>query len=244
MYRAVLQEFLAGLPLDDATAARAQLNPLRVLDDKRKDVQALLADAPLPLDHLCDSCREHFARVQQTLTALGIAFIVNPRLVRGLDYYTRTTFEFDHPALGAQSGIGGGGRYDGLMASLGGPELTGIGFGLGTDRTLLACQAEGLHPNADRSVEAYIVPLGEAARDAAAVLAGRLRADGIAVDMAYGGRGLKGAMKHADKSGARWAIIVGEQELADGQVQLKDLASGGQRSVDVDKLVGEILTGE
>ena len=244
VYRAVLQEFLAGLPLDDATAARAQMNPLRVLDDKRKDVQALLVDAPLPLDHLCESCRKHFARVQQTLTALGIAFIVNPRLVRGLDYYTRTTFEFDHPALGAQSGIGGGGRYDGLMASLGGPELTGIGFGLGTDRTLLACQAEGLHPNADRPVEAYIVPLGEAARDAAAVLAGRLRADGIAVDMAYGGRGLKGAMKHADKSGARWAIIVGEQELADGQVQLKDLASGGQRSVDVDKLVGEILTGE
>jgi histidyl-tRNA synthetase len=242
VYRAVLQEFLAGLPLDEVTAQRAHLNPLRVLDDKRKDVQALLADAPLPLEHLCDTCREHFVRVQQTLTALRISFTVDPRLVRGLDYYTRTTFEFDHPALGAQSGIGGGGRYDGLMASLGGPELTGIGFGLGTDRTLLACQAEGLHPNTEPPIEAYIIALGEPARDAAAVLAGQLRADGVAVDLAYGGRGLKGAMKHADKSGARWAIIVGETELAHGQVQLKDLASGGQQSVQTDRLVGEILT--
>jgi histidyl-tRNA synthetase len=243
-YRAVLQEYLAGLPLDEATAERAQLNPLRVLDDKRPDVQALLADAPLPPEHLCESCRVHFERVQQTLTQLGVRFTLNPRLVRGLDYYTRTTFEFDHPALGAQSGIGGGGRYDGLMKSLGGPELSGIGFGLGTDRTLLACQAEGLHPGSQRPVEVYIVPLGEAARDAGAVLAGRLRADGVAVDMSYGGRGLKGAMKHADKSGARWAIIVGETELAEGNVQLKDLASGSQRSVAMNQIVAEILTGE
>jgi histidyl-tRNA synthetase len=242
VYRAALQEYLAGLPLDAATAQRATLNPLRVLDDKRPEVQDLLTGAPLPPDYLCESCRAHFDRVQQTLTALGVRFTRNPRLVRGLDYYTRTTFEFDHPALGAQSGIGGGGRYDGLMASLGGPDMTGIGFGLGTDRTLLACQAEGLRPGADRPIEVYVVPLGEAARDRAAVLAGRLRADGVAVDMAYGGRGLKGAMKHADKSGARWALIVGEKELADGLVQLKDLATGAQQAVPVDEVVGQILT--
>jgi histidyl-tRNA synthetase len=241
-YRATLQEFLAGLPLDEPTRQRAELNPLRVLDDKRPEVQALLADAPLPPDHLCESCREHFARVQQTLTALGVRFTRNPRLVRGLDYYTRTTFEFDHPALGAQSGIGGGGRYDGLMESLGGPQMSGIGFGLGTDRTLLACQAEGLHPGVAQAIDVYLVPLGEAARDAAAVLGGRLRADGIRVDMSYGGRGLKGAMKHADKSGARWAVIVGEKELADGHVQLKDLASGAQRAVSVEQVVGQIMT--
>ncbi|MEI2641995.1 MAG: histidine--tRNA ligase [Candidatus Nanopelagicales bacterium] len=241
-YRAALQEFLAGLPLDEATQQRAELNPLRVLDDKRPDVQALLADAPLPPDHLCDACREHFTRVQHALTGLGVRFTLNPRLVRGLDYYTRTTFEFDHPALGAQSGIGGGGRYDGLMESLGGPDMSGIGFGLGTDRTLLACQAEGLHPAQARPIEVYVVPLGEAARDHAVVLAGKFRADGIPVDIAYGGRGLKGAMKHADKSGARWAIIVGEKELADGVVQMKDLQTGAQSAIPVHEVVGEILT--
>jgi len=243
-YRAVLQEFLATLPLDEATAQRAGVNPLRVLDDKRPQVQAMLADAPLPPDHLCDDCREHFAHVQAALTALGVRFVLNPRLVRGLDYYTRTTFEFDHPALGAQSGIGGGGRYDGLMASLGGPDMTGIGFGLGTDRTLLACRAEGLRPGAGRAVQVFIVPLGEAARDAAAKLAGRLRADGVPVDMAYGSRGLKGAMKAADRSGARWAIIVGEKELASGQVQMKDLDSGTQHSIGLDDVVGQVMTGE
>ena len=112
--------------------------------------------------------------------------------MRGLDYYTRTTFEFDHPALGAQSGIGGGGRYDGLMESLGGPDMSGIGFGLGTDRTLLACQAEGLHPRGSQCSRRVPGALGEAARDAASRLAGRLRADGVRVDMAFGGRGMKG----------------------------------------------------
>ncbi len=243
-YRAVLQAFLSGLPLDEHTAQRAVLNPLRVLDDKRPEVQALLTDAPLPPDHLCDACTEHFVRVQQALTALGVRFSINPRLVRGLDYYTRTTFEFDHPALGAQSGIGGGGRYDGLMASLGGPDMSGIGFGLGTDRTLLACQAEGLQPATSRPVEVFIVPLGESARDAGSALAGLLRADGVAVDMAYGGRGLKGAMKAADRSGARWAIIMGEKELAAGTVQVKDLQTGAQTSIPADDVVGYVLTGE
>ncbi|HQR79527.1 MAG TPA: histidine--tRNA ligase [Actinomycetota bacterium] len=243
-YRAVLQEFLAGLPLDEATAQRAQVNPLRVLDDKRPEIRVLLADAPLPPDYLCDDCREHYERVRQALTGLGVRHTHNPRLVRGLDYYTRTTFEFDHPALGAQSGIGGGGRYDGLMASLGGPEMTGIGFGLGTDRTLLACQAEGLHPGDARAVEVFIVPLGEPARDAASQLAGRLRAAGTRVDMAYGGRGLKGAMKAADRSGARWAIIMGDKELAEGRVQLKDLTAGSQTSIAADDVVDQLSTGE
>ena len=243
-YREVLQEFLAGLPLDEATAQRAQINPLRVLDDKRPEVQQLLVDAPLPPDHLCDDCQEHFAQVQQALTALGVRYTLQPRLVRGLDYYTRTTFEFDHPALGAQSGIGGGGRYDGLMASLGGPDLSGIGYGLGTDRTLLACRAEGLNPGDGSGVEVFIVPVGDAARDAASALAGRLREEGLVTDMAYGGRGLKGSMKAADRSGAKWTVIMGDKELADGEVQLKDMQSGSQLSVPADRIVGQILTGE
>ena len=121
--------------------------------------------------------------MQQALTALGVRFTLNPRLVRGLDYHTRTTFEFDHPALGAQSGIGGGGWYDGLMESLGGPDMSGIGFGLGTDRTLLACQAEGLHPGDLSAVDVFLVPSVRRARDAAPASAGRLRADGVRVDM-------------------------------------------------------------
>ena len=243
-YRAVLQEFLAGLPLDDETAQRARLNPLRVLDDKRPELEELLADAPLPPDHLCQECRDHFARVQQALTGLGVRFTLNPRLVRGLDYYTGTTFEFDHPALGAQSGIGGGGRYDGLMESLGGPELSGIGFGLGTDRTLLACQAEGLHPGDTRGLDVFVVPLGEAAREAASVLTGRLRAAGVRAGMAFGNRGLKGSMKAADRSGARWAIIVGDKELAEGTLQMKNLDSGAQTQVPAEEVIGQILTGE
>jgi histidyl-tRNA synthetase len=130
------------------------------------------------------------------------------------------------------------------MESLGGPQMSGIGFGLGTDRTLLACQAEGLSPGDDRRVEVFIVPLGEAARDQATVLAGSLRTGGIPVDIAYGNRGMKGSMKAADKSGARWAIILGDKELADSRVQLKDLGSGGQLSVPLDQIVGQILTGE
>jgi histidyl-tRNA synthetase len=244
-YRAVLQDYLAGLDLDEPTRQRARMNPLRILDDKRDTVQEMLAGAPLPPDHLCEACREHFDRVRQGLTGLGVRFVLNPRMVRGLDYYTRTTFEFDHAALGAQSGIGGGGRYDGLMASLGGPELTGIGYGLGTDRTLLACRAEGLSPGAAQAgVDAFLVPLGEAARDMLSRMAGQMRADGIRVDMAYGSRGLKGAMKAADRSGARWAIIVGDMELAGGQVQMKDLASGTQTAIPVDQVVGRVLTGE
>ena len=120
--------------------------------------------------------------------------------------------------------------------------MTGIGFGLGTDRTLLACRAEGLRPGEGRRVEVFIVPLGEAARDAASKLAGRFRADGMPVDMAYGSRGLKGAMKAADRSGARWAIIVGEKELAEGRVQIKDMTNGDQRSVVVEDVVGQLLT--
>ena len=130
-YRERLTAFLDGLDLDEATRERSRLNPLRVLDDKRPAMQEQLADAPLMIDHLCDACREHFDQVRQVLDALSVPYELNPRMVRGLDYYTRTTFEFVHPCLGAQSGMGGGGRYDGLMAELGGQSLSGIGFGIG-----------------------------------------------------------------------------------------------------------------
>lgn len=243
-YRQRLREFLAGLPLDDPTRARAEVNPLRVLDDKRPEVQALMAEAPLPPDFLCDDCAEHFASVQSHLDGLGVRHGVEPRLVRGLDYYTRTTFEFDHPALGAQSGIGGGGRYDGLMASLGGPEMSGIGFGLGTDRTYLACQAEGLTVGPQRPLDVFLVPIGPAAKELLVPLGGRLRDRGLRTDMVYGAKGLKGSMKAADRSGARWAVIMGDRELESGQVQVKDLLSGEQITVGLEDLGARLTTGE
>ena len=230
-YRELLQAFLAGVDLDEATRERARINPLRVLDDKREAVQAQLADAPLMADHLCEQCQAHYDQTREFLRALGVQWTEAPRLVRGLDYYTRTTFEFTHARLGAQSGIGGGGRYDGLMEVLGGPELSGIGFGIGTDRTLLACRAEGLEPGDRSSCDVFIVPMGGPARLAAAVLAQELRGSGVRADMAFDGRGLKGAMKAADRSGARWAIIIGDRELAEQAVVVKDLAVGEQSTV-------------
>ena len=240
-YRDRLQEFLAGLPLDEPTRERARINPLRVLDDKRADVRALLADAPLLVDHLSPAAAEHHAQVLAHLDDLGIAYVENPRMVRGLDYYTKTTFEFVHDGLGAQSGIGGGGRYDGLMATLGGPPLTGVGFGLGVDRTLLACRAEGLAPWSAARCEVFGVPLGDAARRRLVALAGALRRAGVRVDLAYGGRGLKGAMKAADRSGARYTLVLGERDLAEGAVGVKDMVSGEQRPVPLDDVVAELV---
>lgn len=238
-YRERLVAFLESLDLDDETRQRARLNPLRVLDDKRPEVRAQLDDAPLMVDHLCESCAAHFAEVRALLGDLGVGFELNPRMVRGLDYYTRTTFEFVHDGLGAQSGIGGGGRYDGLMADLGGQPLSGIGFGLGLDRTFLACRAEGLTPGPDRALDVYIVPLG-AARRQAVRLAADLRRAGVRTDLAYGGRALKGAMKGADRSGASYAVVLGERDLEQGVAQLKSLDSGEQVAVPLDDLVTTI----
>jgi histidyl-tRNA synthetase len=239
-YRERLQAFLADLPLDDATRERAALNPLRVLDDKRPDVQAMLTDAPLMLDHLSADSRAHFDEVLAILDRLEVPYVINPRMVRGLDYYTRTTFEFVHPGLGAQSGMGGGGRYDGLMAELGGQPLSGIGFGLGVDRTVLAAAAEGVTVGDPARCEVYGVPLGEAASRELAVIAGRLRAAGIKVDRSYGGRGLKAAMRSADASGARVALVLGDRDLEQHTVMVKDLVSGDQHAAGLDEVVAAV----
>ena len=202
-----------------------------MLDDKRPEVREQLAGAPLMIDHLSDAAAAHHGKVLQYLDALGVAYTENPRMVRGLDYYTKTTFEFVHDGLGSQSGIGGGGRYDGLMAELGGQSLSGVGFGIGVDRTLLACRAEGLEVAPARRVEVFGVGLGEAAKDHLVALVGQLRRAGIRSDLAYGGRGLKGAMKAADRSGARYALVLGDRDLEAGTIQIKDLRDGSQTEV-------------
>lgn len=244
-YTQVLSHYLAGFDLDPATAERARINPLRVLDDKRPELAELVAMAPLPVDYLCEECREHYDDVRRYLRVVGVAWQEAPRLVRGLDYYTRTTFEFAHAGLGAQSGIGGGGRYDGLMADLGGADVGGIGFGLGADRTLLACRAEGLTPGADDRIDVFGIALGASAKEVLVGLAAEWRRAGIQVDLAYGDRGLRGAMKAADRSGARLAVIIGERDLADDTVTIRDLTSGAQRSVARDEqLIRQLHAGE
>jgi histidyl-tRNA synthetase len=241
-YREMLQDFLFQLDLDEETRKRAEINPLRVLDDKRPEVKAMTADAPVMLDHLSDVAKQHFESVLAHLDALGVPYVINPRMVRGLDYYTKTTFEFVHDGLGAQSGIGGGGRYDGLMRQLGGQDLSGIGFGIGVDRTLLALRAEGKEVGRSTRCDVFGVPLGEQAKLRLAVLAGQLRAAGVRVDLAYGDRGIKGAMRAADRSGARLALVAGDRDIEAGTIGVKDLTTGEQVDVTTDSVVAEVLS--
>jgi histidyl-tRNA synthetase len=241
-YRELLQEYLFGLDLDEATRERAALNPLRVLDDKRPQIREMTAGAPVMLDHLSDLARRHFDTVLAHLDALAVPYVVNPRMVRGLDYYTKTTFEFVHDGLGAQSGIGGGGRYDGLMAQLGGQDLSGIGFGLGVDRTMLALRAEGKAVGERSRCDVFGVPLGERAKIELAQLAAALRAAGVRVDLAYGDRGIKGAMRAADRSGAGIALVAGDRDIDAGTIGIKDLSSGAQIDFVIDSVVAEVLS--
>jgi histidyl-tRNA synthetase len=239
-HRVDLLKFIASLDLDEATKARAAINPLRLFDDKRPEMQEKMAKAPLLLDYLSVDSRRNFEMVQKYLTGMGISFTINPRMVRGLDYYTGTTFEFIHPDLGAQSGIGGGGRYDGLMEILGGQSLSGIGFGLGVDRALLAAIAEKTVPASEFISDLFIIPLGDSAMEYALRIANQLRSEKLSVELAFGDRSLKGAMKAADKSGARFAIVLGDSELEQGTVSLKRMSDGEVTSVKITELRTEL----
>ncbi|MFJ8981420.1 histidine--tRNA ligase [Streptomyces sp. NPDC102282] len=240
VYREALQTFLRDLDLDEETRRRIEINPLRVLDDKRADVQKQLTGAPMLRDFLCDACKAYHEEVRDLLTAAGVAYEDDEKLVRGLDYYTRTTFEFVHDGLGSQSAVGGGGRYDGLSEMIGGPALPSVGWALGVDRTVLALEAEGVELEIPSTTSVYAVPLGEEARRVLFGLVTELRKAGVAADFAFGGRGLKGAMKSANRSGARFTIVAGERDLADGAVQLKDMESGEQEPVALDALVATV----
>jgi histidyl-tRNA synthetase len=211
-------------------------HPLRVLDSKRAATQAAVADAPRIAEVLDDASRRHFERVQDGLRSLGIPFELDPGLVRGLDYYTHTLFEFRSEALDtAQSAIIGGGRYDGLVEQLGGPPTPGIGFGSGIERMLLACDAEGVFAAPASSLDVFVVDTtdGRAARD----ITSTLRSAGLRADRAFDGRSMKAQMRAAGRSGARVAVIVGEREAADGTAAVRDLARGEQEVVGQDKVV-------
>ena len=235
-HRIDLLKFIATLDLDEATSQRAAINPLRLFDDKREEMKKAMADAPLLINYLSDSSRAHFDQVIGYLDALKVSYTLNPRMVRGLDYYTGTTFEFVHELLGAQSGIGGGGRYDGLMEQLGGQSLSGIGFGLGVDRALLAAEAEGVIGDDAFVSDLFIIPLGENAKTHALTIAASLRAKGKKVEIAFGDRALKGAMKGADKSGATHVVVLGDAEISSGTALLKEMKSGIETSVKIASL--------
>ncbi|WP_415948576.1 histidine--tRNA ligase [Streptomyces sp. KLOTTS4A1] len=241
VYRAALQDFLRGLDLDEETRRRIEINPLRVLDDKRAEVQKQLTGAPSMPDHLCDACTAYHKEVRELLDAAGVVYEDDLKLVRGLDYYTRTTFEFVHDGLGSQSAVGGGGRYDGLSEMIGGPSLPSVGWALGVDRTVLALEAEGVDLHLPATTSVFAVPLGEEARRVLFGVVTELRKAGIATDFSFGGKGLKSAMKSANRSGAAYTLVAGERDLAEGVVQLKEMESGEQQAVALDKLV-EVLT--
>lgn len=235
-HRVDLMKFISKLDLDEATRARAEINPLRIFDDKRPEIKSAMQDAPILMDYLSDHSKSHFEQVKSYLDALGISYLVNKRMVRGLDYYTGTTFEFVHDDLGAQSGIGGGGRYDGLMEVLGGQALSGIGFGLGVDRALLASIAENTLPVGDFTSDLFIIPLGEEMKAFALTVAANCRRQGFSVELAFGDRSLKGAMKGADKSGARFVAVIGDSERESGSVELKRMSDGTSISVKISEL--------
>ena len=234
VYREALQKFLRALDLDEETRQRIEINPLRVLDDKRPEVRAQLANAPVMTDYLCAECKAHYDTVRGLLDDLGIPFTDAPRLVRGLDYYTRTTYEFDHALLGAQSGIGGGGRYDGLSEDIGGPPLPGIGFAVGLDRIVLAMEAERAAAGAattPAACQVFGVPLGDEAHADVLTLMTNLRRAGVDADMAFGARGLKGALRAADRSGAAFAVLIGRRRDAPGPFRSRISQTGDQQDV-------------
>ena len=249
VYREALTTFLAQR-LDQLCPEHhetASANPLRVLDCKRPECLAATADAPATVDFLCEACRKHFERVRSGLDQLDVGYRVEPRLVRGFDYYTRTTFEFASGALSsAQNAVGGGGRYDGLVESLGGPPTPGIGFGVGIERVLLACDAEGVFPVPPDTVDVFIVDTtggGEAL-----VTARQLRDAGLRVDRAFDARSMKAQMRAADRSGASVVVIVGETERSAGTAVVKALRNhpvGGEQRIvprsEVPAVVEELL---
>jgi histidyl-tRNA synthetase len=241
-YTEKLRAFLRSLPLpDEDTKRRVELNPLRVLDDKRVDVIAMVADAPLMADSLCADCQAHYDAVREHLTDIGITWSEAPRLVRGLDYYRRTTFEWQHTGLGAQSAVGGGGRYDGLSELVGGPPLPGIGWALGMERIMLALAAEDVLPETPSRVSVFVVAIGPEAKRHGVKLVNSLRAERVAADLAYGDRKLGGAMKAADRSGAHTAVVIGDRDLAEQVAQVKNLATGEQRAVPLNSLIEELV---
>lgn len=244
IYRQKLLDFFADKKeqLCDDCKARLEKNPLRVLDCKEEGCKQAAVGVPELTDNLCDDCKEHFAKVQEYLTKVGIPYELDPRLVRGLDYYTNTAFEIMYAPLGAQSTVCGGGRYDGLIEEVGGPAIPGIGFAIGMERLLLTLKEQGLLPPAEKKKPVFIVALGDAAKTEAFRLQQQLRAKGMYAEIDTMGRSMKGQMKSANRLEADYTVIIGEEELASGQAQIRNMATKEQVSVPIDGIVAYMET--
>ena len=222
--------------LCDTCKGRLYTNPMRVLDCKSPICKELSADAPRILDYICDDCRTHFDTLTKMLTGMGIEYEIDTDIVRGLDYYTKTVFEFICDDIGSQSTVCGGGRYDGLIKQLGGPALCGIGFAAGITRLILAMKAQGIEIPEPEPMKLYIASLGEGAQTAAVGIVKRLRDRGIYAECDLVGRSLKAQMKYADKMGAQYTLIIGDSELESGKAQLKCMRDSSQSEIDIDSI--------
>lgn len=246
-YRKALIEYLKGRTdeLCETCRSRLELNPLRVLDCKIDSCKAVVEDAPKTVDYLCDDCRSHMDKLTAMLDACGIRYVIDPHIVRGLDYYTKTVFEFIAEGIGAQSTVCGGGRYDGLVKELGGPALPACGFGMGITRLLLAMEQSGVKIPAPDAPKLYIASMGSAAQIKAQAITASLREKGIFAECDVVGRSLKAQMKYADKIGAEKVLIIGDTELESGKAQLRDMTGSmgenTQSEVEIDK-IAEIIS--
>ena len=241
-YRKALQDFLRPHydELCDTCKDRFERNPMRILDCKSPEDQAIVKDAPEMLDYLCDDCAQAFRDVQEDLTAMGIEYVVNPRIVRGLDYYTKTAFEFVSNSTGAQGTVCGGGRYDNLCEELGGPPIPGVGFGLGIERLLMLMDANGVEIPEPSPVEVFIVTMGDKAKAEGLGLIHTLHREGISAQMDTLARNVKGQFKYAARLNARYTIVIGDEEIEKGVVQFKDMEQHEQREIPFGEILKEL----
>lgn len=241
-YRTMLQDFFRDKLEDlcEDCRSRFERSPLRILDCKKDSDKPYMADAPKITDCLCEECADHFAKLKELLTSAGISFTHDPRLVRGLDYYTKTAFEIKYPPLGAQSAVAGGGRYDGLIEEMGGNPTPAVGFATGLERLLLALESQNLLPEKNRSVDAYVVALGETAQAEGFKLLNSLRQHGLSAAMDFAGRSMKAQMKQANKLGAKYSVILGEDEIAEGVVMLRSMEDSSQAKVPMNQVAEKI----
>ncbi len=234
-YHAALKEYFEAKKDDlcPTCLGRLEKNPMRILDCKSPVCSDIAKDAPAIIDYICEDCSKHFESVKKYLDKMNIEYTVNPRIVRGLDYYTRTVFEFVSTDIGAQGTVCGGGRYDGLIEELGGPHVPSLGFGLGTGRLLMLLEAQGIELPKPSGCDIYIAPMGENASYEAAAIIADLRANGISAQTDVVGRSLKAQMKFADKIGAKYTMVLGDDEIASGKAKIKNMDSGEATETDL-----------
>jgi len=242
IYRKLLMEYFEGhfQTLCETCKGRFTRNPMRIFDCKSPVCQQITAGAPVMLDSLCGGCESDFESLKENLTALGIVFEIDARIVRGLDYYTKTAFEFVSDKIGAQSTVCGGGRYDHLAKELGGDDIPGVGFGLGIERTLLAMEAAGAEISEPQAVDVVLVYIGEKAKTRALALLRELRENGISTEIDVCARNVKGQFKYADRVGARNVVVIGEDELASGRAKVKDMRTGEERECEFEEVLNDL----